>query len=95
MSGAVLLTSGAVVIPHRDCAVSIPLPPPVPRECARTTPPPKRGAVVKACACGRDYTREEFDDLPFVGWMPGPEDGQWIRLANCVCGSTVGIVEAP
>jgi len=44
----------------------------------------------KKCSCGRAYTLEEFQKLPYVGRMDKDEDGdKKLELRNCVCRSTI------
>lgn len=51
------------------------------------------------CGCGKGYTRDEFDQLEYVGLMHIPagdfEGDEWeeyeLELRNCPCGSTISV----
>ena len=42
----------------------------------------------KKCACGREYTQEEWEKLHFVGWQDGINNEVY-ELRNCFCKSTL------
>jgi hypothetical protein len=44
--------------------------------------------IVKRCACGQEYSAEEWRDLPLVGTMDDGEGGL-LELKNCACKSTM------
>jgi hypothetical protein len=44
--------------------------------------------IVKRCACGQEYSAEEWRDLPLVGTMDDG-DGGLLELKNCACKSTM------
>jgi len=47
--------------------------------------------VVKTCpACGREYTRSGWEDLPLVGTQQFPGDPA-LELRNCYCRSTIAM----
>jgi two-component system cell cycle response regulator DivK len=46
-------------------------------------------AIVKRCACGREYTQGGWVALPFRGRMHTPRGGTAVELRNCVCGSSI------
>ncbi len=51
-------------------------------------------AVMKRCACGEVFTREQWSDLPFIGAMTGAR-GEQMELRNCTsCGSTIAVPAA-
>ena len=46
--------------------------------------------TIKTCGCGRTYTRDEWESLPFGGWMgDGDRDAQELR--HCACRSTISV----
>ena len=50
-------------------------------------------APVKACGCGRSYSREQWGALDYAGTQ---DDGsEVVELRNCTCGSTLGVVVGP
>lgn len=51
--------------------------------------------VVKKCGCGRQYTAAAFAALPQLGDQVTEDEGGTyaLHLANCACGSTIGIEE--
>lgn len=46
--------------------------------------------VLKECGCGRQYSRETWDQLHLVGRMPDGEGGE-LELRDCVCKSTIAV----
>jgi two-component system cell cycle response regulator DivK len=46
-------------------------------------------AVVKRCACGRCYTRDEWSMLRLYGGMQIPDSGEAIEVRTCACGSYI------
>lgn len=48
------------------------------------------GSRVVACGCGKTYSSEAFAKLPRVGRQDAG-DATYLMLANCVCGSTMGM----
>ena len=54
-----------------------------------TTLPAPPPAVT--CGCGREYDAESFAALPFVGVWDTGEEGTFLALHNCACGSTRAI----
>jgi CheY-like chemotaxis protein len=53
------------------------------------TVPQRRGRgspVVKRCACGRSYTRDEWSRLRLYGGMHIPDSGEAIEVRSCDCG---------
>jgi len=57
-------------------------------------------AIVKRCACGLDYTAEEWSRLPLVGYYDDDAldaehpQATTLELRNCMCHSTL-TVEKP
>jgi hypothetical protein len=50
-----------------------------------------RGAdVYKRCACGREYTRDDWGKLDYCGLQDG--EGETLELRLCLCGSTIAVV---
>lgn len=47
------------------------------------------GRPLKACACGRSYTRKQWDALPYVG--ENVDELERLELRNCRCGSTIAL----
>lgn len=45
---------------------------------------------VKSCACGRNYTRETWLKLPYLG-IQRDEEGD-LETCNCPCGSTIHVL---
>ncbi len=47
-------------------------------------------APYKTCACGAEYTRDEWSELRFVGYL---DDGDGrLELRDCAsCGSTIAV----
>lgn len=50
----------------------------------------------KQCSCGKKYTKEQWDALPFVGVWPRMIDGlvlshDDLELRTCLCGSTIAV----
>lgn len=52
------------------------------------------GEIVKAHACGRRYTREQWDALKF-GWFQDDEEGGLLETRQCVCGSHLALGIGP
>lgn len=51
---------------------------------------PRRGTgPIKQCACGRTYTRDEWNKLRLVG--EHVDDVERAELRDCVCGSTIAL----
>jgi CheY-like chemotaxis protein len=53
-----------------------------------TTPQRRAGGspVVKRCACGRSYTRDELSQLRLYGGLQIPEGGEALEVRSCACG---------
>lgn len=49
----------------------------------------REGTIVKTCACGRTYTRAEWNKLRLVGEQV--DDVERAELRDCVCGSTIAL----
>jgi len=45
--------------------------------------------VIKTCACGLKYTRDEWELLPYRGVQETPDEN--LELRDCKCGSTLAI----
>lgn len=48
-----------------------------------------KAPLVKACGCGRLYTRAQWDALAYVG--PWDDETELFELRNCACGSTLAL----
>jgi two-component system, cell cycle response regulator DivK len=48
-------------------------------------------AIVKQCACGREYTRDQWLALGLCGRIHVPGSGIALELRNCVCGSSIAV----
>lgn len=49
-------------------------------------------APFKRCSCGREYTRESWEALQYVGVQI--DDVETFELKNCLCGSTIAVAIA-
>lgn len=45
--------------------------------------------IVKKCACGIDYTREQWQALELIGFQFMAENEPLLELRNCSCTSTM------
>jgi len=45
--------------------------------------------IVKRCGCGRRYTLEQWNQLPFLGMQKDSEDVPRYQARNCPCTSTI------
>lgn len=49
-----------------------------------------RPLIVRACSCGRSYTRDSWSCLPPAGILDYG-DGRPLELRNCACRSTISV----
>jgi len=53
--------------------------------------PQVSSAIVKRCACGRAFSRNQWRALPRCGRMHLPQRGAILELRNCTCGTSLSV----
>jgi hypothetical protein len=45
--------------------------------------------IIKTCTCGMGYTKEEWEELPYVGEMA--DEVEALEMRSCPCQTTISI----